>query len=238
MLSAETGRQVALLESLGHTRNHFLESRPAMSLFPSRRRSLGGAAAGCLVVALCLGTPVARNGRSGGMTCATRCAARATPTTPPIGLKTYAAPSDSTPMAGVDERARQIERNLGRPLNCLYRRHRRPARSSSHSPRFQRDAFYHFSSHGKICATGDLSSKVAWGWLAFAVGWLVGQSPAARFGWSFSGRGDRLRGQLPLLLALVAMSHSRVGLVRPACSKLRAEMIVPLFEGCGFWNSP
>jgi membrane protease YdiL (CAAX protease family) len=70
------------------------------------------------------------------------------------------------------------------------------------------------------------------GLAAIAVGWLVGQSPAARIGWSSSAVAIGSAASLPLLLALVAMSHSRaVWCVR--LQQVAEEMIVPLFERSG-----
>ena len=70
------------------------------------------------------------------------------------------------------------------------------------------------------------------GLAALALGWLVGQSPAARIDWNLSAVAIGCAASLPLLLALVGMSHCRAA----ACVRLLQvveELIVPLFERCG-----
>jgi hypothetical protein len=70
------------------------------------------------------------------------------------------------------------------------------------------------------------------GLAALALGWLVGQSPAASIGWSFSAVATGCAASVPLLFALVAMSHARAAW----CIRLQQvadEMIVPLFERSG-----
>jgi hypothetical protein len=70
------------------------------------------------------------------------------------------------------------------------------------------------------------------GLVALALGWLVGQSPAARIQFSASAAAIGCAASVPLLLALVAMSRGRAGW----CVGLRQvvqDMIVPLFQQCG-----
>jgi hypothetical protein len=67
---------------------------------------------------------------------------------------------------------------------------------------------------------------------AMALGWLVGQPPAATFRWSFTDLAIGLFASLPLLVALMLMTRSRVA----ALVRLRQFVdatVVPLFARCG-----
>ncbi len=169
---------------------------------------------------------VAQPGQRGGMPCAIGYAATATPTNRPTGLKTCEVPPTRLPWPASTSA-------LGRS-NATSASAKLPARTmglpqiDSRCPHTMDSTI---SPNAKILPLA-IVFEGGLGLAAIALGWLVGQSPTGRIDWSSSAVVIGCAASLPLLVALVAMSHSRAA----ACVRLQQvvqELIVPLFEHCG-----